>query len=248
MNLFGLIGYPLSHSFSKKYFTQKFEQEGIADCQYELFPLEAVNHFPALLEAHPNLVGLNVTIPYKEQIIPYLDELEKSAAEIGAVNTIKIKNGKLSGFNTDVFGFETSLKNFVKNNNLKAISKALVLGTGGASKAVTFVLKHLGIEYAMVSRDIKKGDLQYKDLDQSILRDTQLIVNTTPLGTAPGIDSFPDIPYELLNNEHLLFDLVYNPEKTVFLIKGKRMGAHILNGLEMLRGQAEKSWEIWTEE
>jgi shikimate dehydrogenase len=246
MNLYGLIGYPLTHSFSKKYFTQKFEREGIANSQYELFALESIEDFPKLLKAKPNLCGLNVTIPYKEKVIPYLDKIDESANEIGAVNTIKIENGRLTGFNTDVFGFRESLTNFIKKNKLKPIRKALVLGTGGASKAVGYVLEKMGVEHALVSRYEEKGDFKYKDLDSHIINDTQLIVNTTPLGTFPKIDSFPDIPYELLNNNHLLFDLVYNPEKTVFLIKGEERGTHILNGLEMLRGQAEKSWEIWT--
>ena len=246
MKLYGLIGYPISHSFSKKFFTQKFETERITDSRYELFPIEQIEHFPKLLENNPNLAGLNVTIPYKELVLPFLDEVEESAKEIGAVNTIRIKNGKLTGFNTDVFGFERSLKRFLNKNKSIPVKRALIFGTGGASKAVAFVLKKMNISFLLVSRDIKKGDLRYIDLDKSVMQRAQLLINTSPLGMAPNIESFPDIPYEWINKGHLLFDLVYNPEKTVFLIKGESMHASVRNGLEMLIGQAERAWEIWS--
>ncbi len=244
-HLFGLIGYPLSHSFSKKYFSDKFLKEGISDCYYELFPLNDIAEFPALIKKHPNLKGLNVTLPYKELVIPFLDKLDESAAAIGAVNTIKIDSGKLSGYNTDAYGFEKSLTDFIKKNQSKPIQKALVLGTGGASKAVTYVLKKLNIFYLTISRNPEKGDLTYDDLDQNIISNTQLIVNTTPLGMAPKKDTFPMIKYEWLDSNHFLFDLVYNPEKTVFLTRGKNQGCSVMNGLPMLHLQAEKAWEIW---
>ncbi len=244
-HLFGLIGYPLSHSFSKKYFSDKFLKEGVSDCYYELFPLKDISEFPLLIKKYPNLKGLNVTIPYKESVLPFLDVFDENAAAVGAVNTIKIHSGKLYGYNTDVYGFEKSLLQFLKTGQLSSIQKALVLGTGGASKAVCFVLKKLGIFYAKVSRDSKKGDLTYEDLDEKILSDTQLIINTTPLGMAPNATTFPALDYELLDSNHFLFDLVYNPEKTVFLTKGKKQGCSIMNGLPMLQLQAEKAWEIW---
>ncbi len=248
MKKFGLIGYPLTHSFSKKYFSNKFDKEGISNCKYELFPLERIEDLSLLLKQEPNLIGLNVTLPYKEQVLPYLNEIDDSAATIGAVNTIKIKNNQLAGFNTDTFGFEESLNRFIAENDLSGIENALILGSGGASKAVKYVLDRLNISYKLVSRNVKKGDFCYNDLNKSVLSSTQLIINTTPLGTFPNTDSFPDIPYEYLNSSHLLFDLVYNPEKTVFLKKGASRGAYIKNGLEMLVGQAEQSWKIWMKE
>ncbi len=246
MKRFGLIGYPLSHSFSRKYFTHKFDVEGILDCKYDLFPIEAIEHLPKLLKDHPDLVGLNVTIPYKEQVLSYLDEIDESALKIGAVNTIKIEARKLIGYNTDVFGFEKTLRNFIEKHPSTPIERAMILGTGGASKAVAFVLDKMKIKYTSVSRSAKKGQLNYDKLGESHIKQIQLIINTTPLGTYPNVDSCPKIPYESLNEKHLLYDLVYNPEKTVFLIKGELEGAYILNGLEMLKGQAEKAWEIWT--
>ncbi len=246
MKRFGLIGFPLSHSFSKKYFTNKYEQEGILDCKYELFPLESIDQFPDLLKSHPDLVGLNVTIPYKEQVLKYLDEVDAGAAQIGAVNTIKISKGRLKGYNTDVYGFEQSIRQFVLKNGIDNIENALILGTGGASKAIEYVLEKMEIEYTLVSRNVKKGVICYHDLNASVISNIQLIVNTTPLGMSPNEHSYPELPYSSLNEKHLLFDLVYNPEKTVFLRKGEEQGAYILNGHEMLIGQAEKSWEIWT--
>ena len=243
--LFGLIGYPLSHSFSKKHFSQKFANEGRDHCFYELFPLERIEAFPQLLNQHPNLLGINVTIPYKEQVIPYLSELDPAAQEIGAVNTIKIIDGKLTGYNTDSYGFERSLIEKMEKHQLSA-KKALVLGTGGAAKAVLYVLKKLNIEPLTVSRNSAKGDLTYQDLNAENIQDYQLLVNTTPLGMSPNIDSCPTLPYTALNYQHLLYDLVYNPAETLFMKKGKAAGAYTINGLQMLILQAEGAWNIWT--
>ncbi len=242
--LFGLIGYPLSHSFSRKYFSQKFAAEGLRDSCYELFPLETIDFFPQLIEAYPNLVGLNVTIPYKQSVLPYLDDLVAEAAAIGAVNAIKVDKGRLIGYNTDVYGFEISLMQFLQTNNAHP-THALVLGTGGAAKAVFFVLKKMGIAYQTVSRQPDTGDLTYDLLDEALINQHTLIINTTPLGMAPNIEKFPDIPYHCLSNRHLLYDLVYNPEMTVFLQKGQQRGAATINGLTMLYGQAEHAWKIW---
>jgi shikimate dehydrogenase len=243
--LFGLIGYPLSHSFSKKYFSEKISNEKIRDCYYELFPLKEIAEFPALLRKYPNLEGLNVTIPYKETVIPFLDKVDESAAQVGAVNTIKIESGKLFGYNSDVYGFEKALLQFLNKKQLNSIQNALILGTGGASKAVRFVLKKMELNCFLVSRNAKKGDFTYEDLDSKTLSDFQLIINTTPLGMVPKTDTFPALKYKQLSSNHFLFDLVYNPEKTVFLAKGEKQGCSILNGLSMLNLQAEKSWEIW---
>ncbi len=244
---FTLIGYPLSHSFSENYFTQKFEREQIKNHEYSLSPLERIEDFPQLITSMPNLVGLNVTIPYKEQVIPYLDSISEEAEAIGAVNTIKIENGKLKGFNTDVYGFEKSLIQFLQKGNKKqTVENALVLGTGGAAKAVIYILKKLGIDPILVSRRQNSGDLTYSDLDTPIFEECQLIVNTTPLGMLPNVNSCPDLPYHRLNKNYFLYDLVYNPEKTVFLKRGESQKAAIMNGLEMLHLQAEKAWEIWS--
>lgn len=244
--LFGLIGYPLSHSFSKKYFSAKFEREGIQNACYELFPIAKIELFPDLIQSYPNLRGLNVTIPYKEAVMPYLDELEESAQAIGAVNTINIADGKTKGFNTDVFGFEQSLREFFQKSGAQP-EKALVLGTGGAAKAVRFVLEKMDIAHRTVSRRKGKGDLTYGELNEAIMQEHRLIVNTTPLGMAPNIGSFPNIPYHCIEKKHMLYDLVYNPELTAFLQKGKARGAAIENGLAMLYGQAERAWAIWND-
>ncbi len=240
MKTLGLIGYPLTYSFSKQYFSQKFEKEGIPNYEYHLFPLKQITDFPKLLADHRDIVGLNVTIPYKEEIIPYLDNIDQSAS-FGAVNTIKKENGKLIGYNTDVYGFEKALLPILPAN-----TKALVLGTGGAAKAVCFVLEKLKIEHKKVSRTPKKEEFAYDKLRQIDLGEFLLIVNTTPLGTAPNIDVCPDIPYELLRPNHVLMDLVYNPAVTQFLKNGGEKGSTLKNGLEMLYLQAEKAWEIWT--
>ncbi|MCP4311588.1 MAG: shikimate dehydrogenase [Bacteroidetes bacterium] len=244
MRLFGLIGYPLGHSFSAPYFAKKFSEEQI-DARYENFPMEKIAAFEELVKGEPGLVGLNVTVPYKQKIIPYLDALDRTARSIGAVNTIFFcrEEDRLSllGYNTDVAGFERSLKEHLGTNH----QQALVLGTGGSSKAVEFVLKGLEIEYQMVSRSRGEGLLAYDQLDRSIVESHTLIINTTPLGMHPHVDSYPAIPYKAITSGHLLFDLVYNPEHTRFLALGEEQGASIVNGSDMLVYQAEASWEIW---
>ena len=242
--LFGLIGYPLSHSFSKKYFSEKFERENISGCLYELFPLERIGEFPSLLAALPNLCGINVTIPYKEQVIPFLDELDTEAAAIGAVNTILIQDGRRKGFNTDVIGFRESLLTLLGHRR-EQVDHALVLGTGGAAKGVIYVLEKLGMLVTVVSREAGKSDLAYEQVDAACMQAHQLIVNTTPLGMSPHLNTFPAIPYDQITPDHFLFDLVYNPSETVFMREGRSRGASVMNGLEMLIGQAEAAWKIW---
>ena len=243
--LFGLIGYPLSHSFSKKYFSEKFQELQLEDHVYELFPLQHIEELPNLIKSHPNLTGLNVTIPYKQDVIPFLNELDSAAKEIGAVNTINFGQSGLKGYNTDVYGFELSLKETLSRFDGTKVEKALVFGTGGAAKAVEFVLRKLEIEFLLVSRSASKGHLTYDEIDKEILSEYSLLINTTPLGMSPNIDSAPPIPYDDLSRSNILFDLVYNPEKTLFLKEGERHGCLIKNGLEMLHLQAEKAWEIW---
>ncbi len=248
MKKYGLIGFPLTHSFSKRYFTEKFEYEEI-ESAYDNFEIDTITKFPEIINNNPEITGLNVTIPYKEQVIPYLNELNTPAKEIGAVNTIKIirsgKNVHLKGFNTDTYGFETSIKPLLKEHH----KKALILGTGGASKALKYVLTKLGIEYVSASiEELRDNEIRYADIDEKLVTERLLIINATPLGTYPEIDTFPDIPYEYLTNRHLLFDLVYNPEVSVFLKNGLDKGATIKNGYEMLLLQAIKSYEIWNEE
>ena len=245
-NLYGLIGYPLSHSFSKKYFTDKYLKENINDHHYELFPLADIQELPQLIAKYPNLKGLNVTIPYKELVLPFLDQINEEADQIGAVNTIKIENGQLIGYNTDVYGFEHSLLNVCRKAP-KMPSGALILGTGGAAKAISFVLKKLNIEYINVSRTPTTTQTTYQKLDYRMLQTYSLIINTTPLGMSPNEDTCPDIPYSSLTNINVLYDLVYNPEKTLFLKQGVLRQCQTKNGLEMLHLQAEKSWEIWTQ-
>lgn len=237
---YGLIGYPLSHSFSPAYFAAKFAQQGI-DAVYDLYPLEDVKELHALVQNTPGLKGLNVTIPYKESVIPLLDELDADAKAIGAVNCIKIENGKTTGYNTDAIGFEESLKPLLRPQH----SHALVLGTGGASLAVVTVLKKLGINWRYVSRAKQDGSYTYDELNADILSQYKLIINTTPLGMSPNTDTCPALPYEAIGRDHLLYDLVYNPAETLFLSKGKPQGAAIKNGLEMLELQADASWRIW---
>jgi shikimate dehydrogenase len=245
MKLLGLIGYPLSHSFSAGYFSEKFRKEGITDFQYLNFPLQDLSVFSELIRIHPEIHGLNVTIPYKEKIIAFCDKLDPVAEKIGAVNTLKFiqheSRKTITGYNTDYWGFRDSLL----PNLEKSHKNALILGTGGASKAVSFVLDELGINYMFVSRNPKKGELGYHDLCISVINKHLLIINTTPLGTFPDISSFPDIPYDLLTRGHLLYDLVYNPPETEFLRLGWQKGARCINGQKMLEIQAEKSWEIW---
>ena len=259
MEKFGLIGYPLTHSFSKKYFTEKFEREGIENCSYELFELESLSSFPEFIKANPDLCGLNVTIPHKIGAIFYMNWMDEEAKKVKAINCIKIikesaieaafsgevgfvnQDFRLEGYNTDIYGFEHSLKPLLKSYH----NKALVLGNGGASRAVRYVLKKLKIPFQVVSRRPKANHLLYQNLTPQLIKNNKLIINTTPLGTDPDITAFPAIPYEGITHEHLLYDLIYNPEKTVFLQKGEAQGATIKNGHEMLVLQAEKSWEIW---
>lgn len=241
MKLFGLIGYPLDHSFSKKYFTQKFVREGLENCRYELFPIENIAALPALLQKHPDLHGLNITIPYKQLAVKYLDD-SKIPEGLSACNCIRIINGKLIGYNTDITGFEKSLPAQLINTGISV----LILGNGGAAEAVKFVLDKLNISYKIVSRKKEDGsDLSYQDITEEIILKNLLIINTTPLGTYPGINTCPDIPYQYLTEDHTLFDLVYNPAKTLFLQKGEEKNATIINGEEMLVFQAEESWKIW---
>lgn len=245
MKLFGLIGYPLGHSFSKKYFTQKFEKEGLSDCVFDIFPLEIISQFPHLLQSQPQLNGLAVTIPYKESIIQYLDLLDDEAEKIGAVNCIRFCNGKLKGYNTDVTGFELSFKNLLQANH----QKALVLGTGGAAKAITYVLNKLTISFLQVSRtpNVQKGIIGYEDITASIMNTHTIIINCTPVGMSPAVDLRPAIPYQYLTAQHLLYDLVYQPATTLFLSAGIEKGAVVKNGYDMLAIQAEDNWRIWNE-
>jgi shikimate dehydrogenase len=241
MRQFGLIGYPLSHSFSKKYFTGKFEREGRGDCSYELFPLSGINELVPLLQKHPLLEGLNVTIPYKKQVLPFLDSSALPAG-LDACNCIRIQKGKLTGYNTDSIGFEKSLAPLLNAHH----RQAMVLGNGGAAEAVMFVLKKLGIATELVSRSIRPGStLTYDDITETHMRECTIIINTTPLGMYPATDHCPDIPYRFITPKHLLYDLVYNPATTLFLQKGGAQGATIKNGEEMLVLQAEESWRIW---
>lgn len=243
MNKYGLIGFPLGHSFSKKYFSEKFET-GKIDATYNLYELADISQFIALKE-DSGLCGLNVTIPYKERIIPFLDEVDATAARIGAVNVIKfIRSGNkllLKGYNSDAVGFEESIKPLLKPNH----TKALILGTGGASKAIEFVMNKLNIQTVFVSRNPTSGMISYAELDAETIKDYTIIINATPVGTFPHIDACPDIPYQFLSSDHLVFDVVYNPAKTLFLKKSEQRGATILNGEKMLELQAEAAWEIW---
>jgi shikimate dehydrogenase len=244
MRLFGLIGYPLSHSFSKKYFEEKFKREGLTDCRYELFPLKSIDDVKKILKENLNIEGLNVTIPYKQQVLPYLYSFSNILKEIKACNCIKVTEGKLFGYNTDVTGFEKSLLPLLKPWH----KKALILGNGGATAAVLFVLKKLNIDFDIVSRSLHANStLCYKDLGDQVMKENLLIINTTPLGMYPQIDQYPDIPYQFLTERHFLYDLIYNPAKTLFLQKGEERGATIKNGEEMLMLQAEESWRIWNE-
>lgn len=240
-NRFGLIGQHISYSFSKGYFTQKFSDLHLEGYSYENFDLHHIDEFKRLVTDNTDLKGLNVTIPYKEAILPYLTELHPKAEKIGAVNTIKFIDKGLRGYNTDVYGFRKSIEPFIQKHH----TKALILGTGGASKAVAFVFGELGIHHTFVSRKPHKNRLSYESLDKDILEDYTILVNCTPLGTYPNIDDKPNIPYTFIRSRHLLFDLIYNPVKTAFLKQGEAQGASISNGLKMLELQAEKAWEIW---
>ncbi len=242
MRLFGLIGYPLGHSFSRKFFREKFEMDGLADHDYENYPLASINELPQLILDNPFLEGLNVTIPYKKSVLDFLQDRTHLPAGLDACNCIQIKNGQLSGYNTDVIGFENSLIPLLG----KGHKAALILGNGGATAAVVYVLNKLGILTHIVSRKKREGaDLDYSELNEEIIQEHTLIVNTTPLGLFPDTESCPNIPYRYIGKDHLLYDLIYNPEESLFLSKGKEMGAQIKNGKEMLIIQAEESWKIW---
>jgi shikimate dehydrogenase len=257
MRLYGLIGWPLGHSFSQKFFTEKFAREGVADARYDLFPLENIADLPDLLSKNPDLRGLNVTIPHKETVIPFLDELDETARAVGAVNCLKIENQKLRGFNTDVYGFGSSLINFFQDNDRADFlqenslhrpwpEEALILGTGGAAKAVAFVLKMLGIAFQFVSRHpAAENQISYKTLHLLPSALCPLIINTTPLGMLPQENTCPDLPFERLSTEHFVCDLVYNPAETLLLRRARERGCAVKNGLEMLHLQAEASWAIW---
>ncbi|AOM76770.1 shikimate dehydrogenase family protein [Pedobacter steynii] len=245
MKKYGLIGYPLSHSFSKKHFTEKFVQEHIDNCEYELYPIENVGLFPGLISSDEEICGINVTIPYKVDILAYVKELDDAAAKIGAVNCIDIRreNGKViyKGYNTDAYGFEASLKPFLKEHHTKAI----IFGDGGAAKAIKYVLDKLEISFLIVTRKPSDNSILYEELNEELLKEHTVLINTTPLGMSPNADTFPEIPYEFITEKHLAYDLVYNPELTQFLAKAQAGGAAVKNGLEMLYLQAERSWDIW---
>ncbi|WP_111708084.1 shikimate dehydrogenase family protein [Lutibacter citreus] len=240
---FGLLGKDISYSFSRKYFSEKFEKLGLDNLKYLNFDIPEIEEFPFLLyHKEHEYKGINVTIPYKQSVMRYLDEIDEDAKEIGAVNTINITNeNKLIGYNTDVYGFQNSIKPLLKEHH----KKALILGTGGASKAIAFGLKKLGIEYKFVSRRLSDNVFLYSALNEQILEEYTVIINCSPVGTYPNIEDAPNIPFEFISDKHLLFDLIYNPSETKFLRLGKNNGATIKNGLEMLELQAEKSWEIW---
>ena len=239
---FGLIGKNISYSFSQKYFTEKFALGNLADCSYENFDLQSITEFPELLAKNPDLKGLNVTIPYKEVVIPYLNKLSKNAVQIGAVNVIRFtKKGKLKGYNSDYYGFMKSLEPLLQPHH----QKALILGTGGAAKAVAFALDQLGILYTYVSREAKEGMIDYDRINATTFDNYHIVINCTPLGTSPDTKAFPPIPYHFFTEKHIAFDLIYNPEETQFLKKAKKKGAVTKNGYEMLVLQAEKAWKIW---
>ncbi len=246
MRRFGLIGYPLSHSFSPAFFAEKFAREGIVDCTYEAYAIEPIEKLTELLKTNTELEGLNVTIPYKKQVIGFLDESTEAVKKMNACNCIKITNGKLKGYNTDVTGFQKSLEPHLSEKH----KKALILGTGGAAAAVEYVLQQLNIEFLYVSRQGqgKNNQVRYSELNEKIIFDHKLIINTTPLGMYPAVKEYPDIPYQFITTDHYLFDLIYNPEETLFLKKGAAQGATIKNGSDMLIIQAEESWKIWNNE
>ena len=249
MTTYGLIGYPLGHSFSRKFFTEKFEQEDI-DAQYLNFEIPSIEEFPNIIASHPELLGLNLTIPYKQQVMQYLDEISPEAKAIGAVNVVRCQRStvncqpKLTGYNSDVIGFVESIKPLLKPHH----KKALILGTGGASKAIHYGLEEkLGMETLFVSRTSRENMITYNDITKDLLQDYTVIVNCSPVGMFPKVDECPALPYEAMNENHLLYDLVYNPLETLFMKKGAAQGATVKNGLEMLHLQAIASWEFWTQ-
>ena len=237
MKKFGLIGKSLKHSFSKDFFNQKFKELNLDNYQYNNYEITHVNELVNLIK-NTDIIGLNVTIPYKTKIIKILDKIDDKAKKIQAVNTIKIKNNKIIGYNTDVIGFEKSISPLIKGRK-----KALILGDGGASKTVQYVLNKKRIEYTVISRS---GSKNYHNINKEDILNHTIIINTTPLGMFPNLESYPDIPYQYINKKHLIFDLIYNPEETHFLKKAKSKGCEIKNGLEMLKIQANESWKIWT--
>ena len=242
MKKFGLIGFPLGHSFSKNFFKEKFSRERHSEITYENFEINSLGKLSDILANNPDLRGFNVTIPYKEKIISFLDDIDTTAKKIGSVNTVKISDGKLIGYNTDYLGFRESIISWLPNTNISA----LVLGSGGSSKAIKYVLDDLRISYKVISRDSSDMKISYKELKNlSMVSASKLIINTTPLGMSPNVEGFPDIDYNLINNKHFVFDLVYNPIKTKFLSLCEERGANIKNGYEMLEGQAEEAWKIW---
>jgi shikimate dehydrogenase len=246
MKTYGTIGFPLTHSFSRQYFTEKIEREGIPDSAYYSFPLKNIDELPEFLKNNPSLIGLAVTIPYKEKVLQYVTHLSEEVKLIGAANCIKVRANELTAYNTDIIGFE---KSFVKN--LKPVhKKALVLGTGGASKAVQYVFKKLGIEFLVVSRKGSDTEnlIQYNEINAHIINEYNIIVNATPLGMSPAEDTCPDLPYDCLTTDNYLFDLVYKPAKTLFLQKGEQQGSTAINGFEMLIIQADENWRRWNED
>jgi len=238
---FGLVGKNIGYSFSKNYFTARFRNDNALDNSYDNFDIQDISEFPKIIKENSNLAGLNVTIPYKEIIVPYLDSLSKKAMQIGAVNVIRFNKGKLKGYNSDYFGFKKSLQPLLKPNH----KKALILGTGGASKAIAFALDELDIFYTFVSREANENTIDYSRINATTFDNHQIIINCTPLGTSPNTDAFPPIPYEFFTEKHIAFDLIYNPQETQFLSKAKAKGAIVKNGMEMLVLQAEKAWKIW---
>lgn len=237
---YGLIGKNINYSFSKKYFNDKFLKENITNCSYENYDLQSVKDFKKIIKDNA-IKGFNVTIPYKEEIMEFINKIDPIAKKIGAINTIKIHNKNIiEGYNTDYIGFVISLKNLITNQK-----KALVLGTGGASKAIIFGLSSIGIESTIVSRNKREGVISYSELNKKVIEENTIIINCTPLGTFPKIQECPKIPFEFLSSNHICYDLIYNPEKTKFLLKSEKMGATIINGKKMLENQANESWKIW---
>ena len=240
--VFGLVGKNIDYSFSKKHFTEKFSYEPFLNCQYQNFDIDNIDFFSDIVKNNPNLKGLNITIPYKEAVVPFLNKLSVKAAKIGAVNVIRFtKKGKLKGYNSDCYGFKKALKPLLQLNH----KKALILGTGGSSKAVAFALEELKINYTFVSREPDEFSIGYDRINATTFDNYQIIINCTPLGTSPNVKEFPPIPYNFFTDKHIAFDLIYNPDVTQFLKKAKQKGAICKNGLEMLVFQAEKSWDIW---
>jgi len=237
---YGLIGKNINYSFSKKYFNDKFLKENITNCSYENYDLQSVKDFKKIIKDN-SIKGFNVTIPYKEEIMEFINKIDPIAKKIGAINTIKIHNKNIiEGYNTDYIGFVISLKNLITNQK-----KALVLGTGGASKAIIFGLSSIGVESTIVSRNKRKGVISYSELNKKVIEENTIIINCTPLGTFPKTQECPKIPFEFLSSNHICYDLIYNPEKTKFLLESEKMGATIINGKKMLENQANESWKIW---